>query len=156
MSRHNWVQWNTKAKQGERDFTLKRKGTKDYTRSIKKSKKMAALSDLSNTAVDGMYKDNHKQSIRTNGSNVYNEVLDHLNGSLRVTSIIDSFDLNHYNTTEENRVKNLNPLSRTNSYMNASTFEEYGTFRKGPYIIDDNVDHVCYRRYSDAEDATQL
>nr|CAI5843955.1 unnamed protein product [Callosobruchus analis] len=156
MSRHNWVQWNTKAKQGERDFTLKRKGTKDYTRSIKKSKKMAALSELSNTVVDGVYKENSKQSIRTDGSNVYNEVLDHLNGSLRVTSIIDSFDLSHYNTAEENRVKNINPLSRTNSYINGSTIEEYGTFRKGPYIINDNANHVCYRRYSDSEDATQL
>lgn len=36
IMRYTWVQWHSKAKDGERDFTLKRRGTKDYTHSVKK------------------------------------------------------------------------------------------------------------------------
>lgn len=36
IMRYSWVQWHSKAKNGERDFTLKRRGTRDYTHSVKK------------------------------------------------------------------------------------------------------------------------
>ncbi|XP_076272961.1 solute carrier family member bloated tubules isoform X3 [Rhynchophorus ferrugineus] len=54
MLRHNWVQWNTKSLSGERDFTLKRRGTKDYTKTIKKRAKKEA-SELSAMSVHGAY-----------------------------------------------------------------------------------------------------
>ncbi|XP_030753330.1 sodium-dependent nutrient amino acid transporter 1-like isoform X1 [Sitophilus oryzae] len=54
MLRHEWVQWNTKSQTGERDFTLKRRGTKDYTRTIKKKAKKEAR-ELTAMSIAGAY-----------------------------------------------------------------------------------------------------
>lgn len=75
---------------------------------------------------------------------------------------MDSFDppgLNIYDAERRRSYKtNLNPLSRpktiTDLNVDGSNSEDYGTFRKGPYVINDDVGHVCHRRYS--EEATEL
>lgn len=39
MLRHGWIQWRSKSGQGDRDFTLRRRGTRDYTHSVKHRKR---------------------------------------------------------------------------------------------------------------------
>lgn len=158
MSRHNWIQWNSKAQQGERDFTLKRKGTKDYTRSIKKSKKLA-ISELSSSPLPGVYNGNPKRP--SNESHIYNELAEastfprRSNGN--IVTHTNTIDLNQYNTIviPENGISASRPLSNGNGYS-VSVTDEYGSFRKGPYIIHENVDHVCFRKMQENEDATEL
>ncbi|KAG5887858.1 hypothetical protein JTB14_005624 [Gonioctena quinquepunctata] len=163
ISRHNWIQWNTKAQHGERDFTLKRKGTKDYTRSIKKNKK--AHSDITSSSVDGVYKeDSGKQSVGTsNGSNIYTE-LSNANrarakegSQLRVTSLTDSFEVDQSSSLSGGDRPPRRPLTHEGIVLRNEIPEQYGTFRKGPYIIsNNNVQHVCFRKYSESDNATEL
>lgn len=105
--RYNWVHWHSKAKQGQRDFTLKRRGTKDYTHSVKKYSKPQpksynqTASELSG-AVDILGNDKNQNNIRlSNGSSTYAEPYQENNGAsyyhaqpqqLRVTSLVDSFE----------------------------------------------------------------
>ncbi|CAH1284311.1 unnamed protein product [Diabrotica balteata] len=152
ISRHNWVQWNSKAQSGERDFTLKRKGTKDYTKSIKRTKKLAVAE-----AFKEKEEKLEKQSTNTsNGTNIYSELNESNNihkkphqnerPPYRVVSLSDA------NFIQFNGRKN--PLARREV---VSMPDEYGTFRRGPYVIEDEqVDHVCFRKISDHEDATEL
>lgn len=51
---------------------------------------------------------------------------------------------------------NINPLSRPNVHVDLVNSDEYGTFRKGPYVINGEVGHVCHRKYSETEEATEL
>nr|AHH29252.1 BLOT-like protein [Leptinotarsa decemlineata] len=156
ISRHTWIQWNTKAQHGERDFTLKRKGTKDYTKSIKKNKK---LNVLAQSSVDGIYKENNgRQSIGKEGSHIYaelikeNRTMSREPAHLRVTSLTDSFEVDHPSSISSNRSLRNDVVVLRNEIP-----EQYGTFRKGPYIIsNNNVEHVCFRRNSDRESATEL
>jgi solute carrier family 6 (neurotransmitter transporter) len=175
MLRHNWIQWRSKTKQGERDFTLKRRGTRDYTRSIKKSAKKANINSnqvvkndqnqnvrVSNTSaeyVEPYYMENERPLALTNGRAGKKAK------PLRLTSLVDSMDppspsftINIRNTYDGFRT-NINPLSRTHAVdiHDSSNSEGYGTFRKGPYIIpESHITHVCHRRYSQSEDATEL
>lgn len=181
ISRHNWVQWNSKAQQGEKDFTLKRKGTKDYTRSVKKARKLInqAPSDLSTASVQGIY----KQEILAHwtGGNVYNELPEIINSNQRryhtnynsiVTSEtnpnnnsnsmeMDRYDQNNLtlpntlNLYTSNPVKrNSNPFSHT--YRVTDKYED-GSLRKGPYIISDQeVDHICFRKSNENNDVSEL
>ncbi|CAG9818963.1 unnamed protein product [Phaedon cochleariae] len=166
ISRHNWVQWNSKAQHGERDFTLKRKGTKDYTRSIKKIKK--TQSEVTPSSIDGVYKEsNGKQSVGTNnGSNIYTELYDaNANRStrnqppiqqLQVSSVTDSVTTTPSVSVISNGRFQNEPQTQIIT-VNGTIPEEYGTFRKGPYIIKkDNMEHVCFRKFSDNENATEL
>lgn len=104
--RYNWVHWHSKAKQGQRDFTLKRRGTKDYTHSVKKYSKPQpksynqTSSELSG-AVDILGNDKNQNNIRlSNGSSTYAEPYQDNGASyynvqpqqLRVTSLVDSFE----------------------------------------------------------------
>ncbi|CAH1105467.1 unnamed protein product [Psylliodes chrysocephalus] len=168
ISRHNWIQWNTKAKSGERDFTLKRKGTKDYTKSIKKNKKILA-SCQSPQSVHGMYKEKiEKDNIdNNNSSNIYTELNEANmisnkqspveNGQFRIVSLTDSLNSNQMDQKYKEKPKARNPLARREIILNDSMPDEYGTFRKGPYIIpNNNIEHVCFRKLSDNEDATEL
>lgn len=50
----------------------------------------------------------------------------------------------------------LNPLAKPNLHVDLGNSEEYGTFRRGPYVINDEIGHVCHRRYSHMEEATEL
>lgn len=183
ISRHNWLQWNSKTQQGERDFTLKRKGTRDYTRSIKKQKKVT-ISELSTLSVEGVYKNaNPKQSISsTEGGNIYTELTNALspnvlNGSsetlstLRATSlpntsasrssnnVANKFRVaslpNNLDINEESTGKYYDPMSDTDR---KKKFQENGTLRKGPYVItgDIEADHVCQRKFSDNKEVTEL
>lgn len=188
IQRHNWIQWNSKAQNGERDFTLKRRGTKDYTRSVKRSMKKshANTSDLSATTISCSYSpnDQNHNNIRTSGSNSYDEpyemkrnepmstiirVNGHSNPSistLRITSLVDSINpsTHTYTTTSTTRSSypgNINPLARPVHYEelhDSSNSEGYGTFRKGPYIIenDEMVGHVCHRKHNEHEISTEL
>lgn len=181
MLRHTWIQWNTKAKQGERDFTLKRKGTRDYTRSVKKSAKKAKAEIVSNNPLPNT----NETLINPRASESSGEYIEPYyfeqqeqatlprirqfnenNKPLRVTSLIDSLEpssptisVKFRNTYNDTYRTNLNPLSRTQTIdiQDSSNSEGYGTFRKGPYTIpDSNITHVCHRRFSQSEDATEL
>lgn len=177
MLRHTWIQWNSKAKQGERDFTLKRKGTRDYTRSVKKSVKKEKTEIVSNNPLP-----NQKSPPRPSDSSgeyiepYYFEQQEEAtlprirqfndNKPLRLTSLVDSLEpssptisVKFRNTYNDAYKTNLNPLSRTQTIdiQDSSNSEGYGTFRKGPYTIpDSNITHVCHRRFSQSEDATEL
>lgn len=103
--RYNWVHWHSKAKEGQRDFTLKRRGTKDYTHSVKKYSKprpksytqtSSELSTSANVTVNG---DKNQNNIRlSNGSSTYAEPYQEKEEGnykvqpLRVTSLVDSFE----------------------------------------------------------------
>lgn len=194
--RYNWVQWHSKAKEGERDFTLKRRGTKDYTHSIKKYNNpqgksyMQTTSDLSVTPDSNAYhkNDQNQNNIRmSNRSSTYAEVYYtggnyspnsvHLNGDasynrpLRITSLVDSFEApviqiyeNGSGVNIAQHKTNINPLARLSRdssvfgdvHMDNSNSEGYGTFRKGPYVIHDDTGHVCHRKFSQHEEATEL
>lgn len=104
--RYNWVHWHSKAKEGHRDFTLKRRGTKDYTHSVKKYSKpqpktyTQTSSELS-ASTGVINSDKNQNNIRlSNGSSTYAEPYQ-ANGTsyynvqpqqLRVTSLVDSFE----------------------------------------------------------------
>ncbi|CAG9855929.1 unnamed protein product [Phyllotreta striolata] len=155
ISRHNWIQWNTKAKSGERDFTLKRKGTKDYTKSIKKNKKILTATN-SPQGPRGMYKETSDKDTVYNNNNELrgapksnNHKNDAENGKFHLISLTDTLNHNHQ---YKERPQTQNPLARREIVL-----DEYGTFRngKGPYVIPtDTPDHVCFRKIS--EDATEL
>ncbi|KAJ8937841.1 hypothetical protein NQ318_022259 [Aromia moschata] len=165
MSRHTWIQWNSKAQHGEKDFTLKRQGTRDYTRSIKKKSKKAA-SDIT-PSMPGLYMPNGNNQIILDDSHNYIELYDSPNESnsslsrnarnqqagnpLRVTSLIDSFEQDYSYKVGSPRARqhaSFNPAPRANMYGAA--------VRKGPYTVDEGaVGHVCYRRFSETEDATE-
>ncbi|XP_017786840.1 PREDICTED: sodium-dependent nutrient amino acid transporter 1 isoform X2 [Nicrophorus vespilloides] len=174
MMLHNWMQWQSKAQDGERDFTLKRRGTKEYTHSVKNRSKYNSksytptISDSSTISGTLTYKKgdqlkNYESYLR---SNSYEK-------PLRVTSLIDVMDSTPINTFQRNSVSggyktNYNPLANVNntqtvqvSYLDGhtdgSTSEGYGTYRKGPFVIeDDGLEHVCHRRSSFNEQATEL
>lgn len=184
MLRHNWIQWNSKAQNGERDFTLKRRGTKDYTRSVKRTmkKSQANNSDLS-TTISRSYSSNDQNhnNIRRSVSNSYDEpyhlrqteptsTIIHVNGqnnpsisTLRITSLVDSINppTHTYTSPRNSYPGNINPLARPVHYEelhDSSNSEGYGTFRKGPYIIenDEMVGHVCHRKHNEHEISTEL
>ncbi|XP_050295755.1 sodium- and chloride-dependent neutral and basic amino acid transporter B(0+)-like isoform X2 [Anthonomus grandis grandis] len=72
MLRYNWVQWNSKSQSGERDFTLKRRGTKEYTRTIRKKAKKEA-SELSANSIPGAYFKND-MNVTINNNTIPNGV----------------------------------------------------------------------------------
>lgn len=49
IMRLNWFQWHSKAASGTRDFTLKRRGTKEYTHSVKNRAKYARRNNTEKT-----------------------------------------------------------------------------------------------------------
>lgn len=188
ISRLNWIQWSTKAQQGEKDFTLKRKGTRDYTRSVKKNKKIQnqAPSELSTESIQGVYKQNNKTNLMQN--NIYAEVPEHvtknqkindyLSNKPRVTSLpnrmhkmnmleMNRYEQNNYRPTSLQQEKEpsnvytssplsnpINPLSQINRN---NKYEELGSLRKSPFVISDNeVDHICFRKYSGNNDVSEL
>ncbi|KAL1517046.1 hypothetical protein ABEB36_000862 [Hypothenemus hampei] len=181
MQRYNWVQWNSKNQSGERDFTLKRRGTKEYTKTIKKKAKRE-ISELSAMGLPGTYF-NNKTSVNNNNSKSSN------NGYSKTYTVYnesqsDSLEPqippkrhhhhhhHHINNNNNNNNNNRSSLpvskrapsdhwSRPFSYPIVTSYEEensegYGTFRnKGPYIIDGDIGHVCHRK-SDHEAVTEL
>lgn len=178
ISRLNWIQWNSKAQRGEKDFTLKRKGTRDYTRSVKRNKKMKVPSEMSTVSIQGIYKEKTKE--KSNESNIYAEVPELASPNHHYSSHeekIPSPPVNNDNTysLEMNRYdqsnfrenfkpnvytsspinKPINPLSQTN--RNRGKYGDIGSLSKGPYIISDNeVDHICFRKYSQSNDISEL
>ncbi|XP_045461897.1 sodium-dependent nutrient amino acid transporter 1-like isoform X2 [Harmonia axyridis] len=159
MQRYTWVQWCSKIQQGERDFTLKRRGTRDYTKGIKKEAKKKAVQEKNITPQSPSfvsYEENGNGQIRIVANNPTvlsqeNEMtykknsVSHSNGSSEWTSTAKRKDETEFKT-------NMNPYAR-----NSDSNEEYGLFRKGPYFIDEkSIEHVCHRKYSNTEDATEL
>lgn len=100
--RYNWVHWHSKAKEGQRDFTLKRRGTKDYTHSVKKySKPQPKSYTQTSSELSTALGDKNQNNIRlSNGSSTYAEPYQENGASyynmppqqLRVTSLVDSFE----------------------------------------------------------------
>ncbi|KAF5280549.1 hypothetical protein FQR65_LT00300 [Abscondita terminalis] len=137
IMRYTWVQWHSKAKNGERDFTLKRRGTKDYTHSVKKRREpygktyistISNASTLSRQSPESYRNDLNQNSIKRNFdeplsvsvSNPYNKQTTKIivnndkefNGALQVTSLISS---------------NLNSPMIENVYVNNHNF--YPTYK---------------------------
>lgn len=170
--RHDWIQWrSTAGAGGERDFTLKRRGTRDYTHSVKnrritpgeKGKHTSsdlgvAIRGLSSHSLNNYDAIDHKQ--QNNGPH---------NGKrhpLEVVSITDTLERQEkprhsdsFYFTNGNS-NNLNPLGIPSLYgvdttTNDSNSEGYGTIRNGPYVIaNGEFDHVCWRKSH--EQATEL
>lgn len=162
--------------QGEKDFTLKRKRTRDYTKSVKKITKLQnqAPSELSTVSFEGIYKQKNKPDL--NFGNIYTEVPEQVSPNHKTTvppvneRVIASpkknrYDrnnlmisalpstLNSYSSSSVSRSRN--PLSQTN--QNKFLCEDFGSLRKGPYIISDNeVDHICFRKYSGNNEVSEL
>lgn len=169
IQRHNWIQWNSKAQKGERDFTLKRRGTKDYTRSIKKERKMQAaqVSELG-SSITGLYSRKSDLGMTSPPQNYYLNAapttlprLETRKKPMRVTSLVSTLNHPNYVTDRSSYPGHVNPLIRNlhNSYadeyhQDGSNSEGYGTFRRGPYIISGTEEsHICKRDY---EGATKL
>lgn len=109
---------------------MKRRGTKDYAHSVKKRSKRSydpTTSELSTVTGSITFKHNDPNQ-------------NHVEPPFFTASI-------------KNDVR---PLSSLQLYDNEPELDNYGTFRnKGPYIIiDDDVEHVCHRKYQDM--ATEL
>lgn len=170
MLRHGWVQWRSKSGQGDRDFTLRRRGTRDYTHSVKNQKRNPQLvnpqyisatniSDL--TTVQRPSTSSIKSDTNDNSVNYDHDYMRH---PLQVVSITDTLERKYtpkvlqnndrYNGSNRNV---LNPLGVPSMYGDTgeSNSEGYGTIRNGPFIIaKDDFDHVCWRR--SIENATHL
>ncbi|KAB0796651.1 hypothetical protein PPYR_10712 [Photinus pyralis] len=182
IMRYSWVQWHSKAKNGERDFTLKRRGTRDYTHSVKKRREpygKAYIPTISsnpstlsrNSPRPFNQNDLNQNSIKTNYAeplrilvNSPNNNKMYLNSdqrALHVTSFNSQPTVNSNSYSDYQTKTNLNPLSvHTNgdpvAMENVAT-ETYGTFRKGPYVIPHaNGAHICHRKYNEAEISTEL
>lgn len=91
MLRYNWVQWNSKSQTGERDFTLKRQGTKEYTKTIRKKAKKEA-SELSAMSIPGAYYKN-EASVTINNNTLANGAM--TNGNARFSN--QSNESSNYN-----------------------------------------------------------
>lgn len=140
---------------------MKRRGTKDYAHSVKKRSKRSyapALSDISTTTGSMSYK---QQEETSNYKEPFYFTTKFINDErpLRITSLIDTLDSpnssNYRNVSSyPGSKRNINPMANLKQDVNEDE-DSYGTFRKGPFIIqDDNIDHVCHRKLS--EDATEL
>lgn len=173
MLRHGWIQWRSKTGQGDRDFTLRRRGTRDYTHSVKHRKRDPALVGtryVSTTNVSDSTTLNHistpsiKSDLNENSVLSNSQVTKH---PLQVISITDTLERNNTPRVLQSKLdidrfagrSVLNPLGVPSMYgdvTNDSSDGGYGTIRNGPYIIaKDQFDHVCWRKSSN-ENATQL
>ena len=184
--RYNWVQWHVKAKDGQRDFTLKRKGTRDYMHSVKNRSKYSTRkytpSDsamISQSSQASIYKinDQNQNNIdirKIRGPSESYEIPSSrykfqpsFDRPLRITSMIERSEAPN-NFKHPNRATyisdhklNLNPmvnLHKLEEQNDGNASEGYGTFRNGPYIIEgEDLDHICHRRNSAySEQATEL
>lgn len=166
MLRHGWIQWRSKTGQGDRDFTLRRRGTRDYTHSVKHRKRdpnLVGTRYVSTTNVsEATTLHRLSSSSLKSDLNENNMTQKH---PLQVVSITDTLERNATPRVLQDKFQNdrygrniLNPLGVPSMYgeNNESNSEGYGTIRNGPYIIaKDDFDHVCWRKSSN-EHATQL
>ncbi|XP_022909976.2 sodium- and chloride-dependent neutral and basic amino acid transporter B(0+) isoform X1 [Onthophagus taurus] len=152
---YNYVQWHSKAKDGERDFTLRRRGTRDYTHSVKNRSKYDVKKYVSNTSDSSMNTDSI--AFRKSDQNQNNLSLMNLKNfgeskPSRITSLVDVLEPNPINNTAQRS-------SLGNRNDDGGQSEGYGTFRNGPYIIgSDEAGHVCHRKDNKSyfEEATVL
>lgn len=176
MLRHGWIQWRSKTGQGDRDFTLRRRGTRDYTHSVKHRKRESTLVGTRYVSTTNVSEATtlHHFSTSSLKSDLNENSVSLSNGHstkhpLQVISITDTLERNSTPRVLQNKfVDNdrygggrnvLNPLAVPSMYgdiTNESNSEGYGTIRNGPYIIaKDDFDHVCWRKTAN-ENATQL
>ncbi|KRT81358.1 neurotransmitter transporter [Oryctes borbonicus] len=113
IMRYNWVQWHSKAKNGQRDFTLRRRGTREYTHSVKNRskyspRKYVPASNESSVNTDSIAfrkNDQNQNNIAIMSMSTYNEPYFPINNihnkhlpattiprPLRVTSLVDTLD----------------------------------------------------------------
>ena len=115
IRRRDWVQWREKIddSDGRRDFTLKRRATRDYTNSIMKNTRRR-------------HRNQRSQSILSPNSISRPPGLSrgHTNSQFQLTSIIDSF---------ENQGRELRDSKGSGSVQTSS--EGYGTIRNGSYVL---------------------
>ncbi|KAF5288263.1 hypothetical protein FQA39_LY04031 [Lamprigera yunnana] len=142
IMRYSWVQWHSKAKNGERDFTLKRRGTKDYTHSIKKRREPRGktyVSTVSNTStlsreLPKLYNnDLNQNSIKTNyaeplrilvntpypkqSTKVFLNNGSEFNRTLQVTSLVNNLNSS---ITENPYVNSRNTYPTDNTKVNVN------------------------------------
>ncbi|XP_019766343.1 sodium- and chloride-dependent neutral and basic amino acid transporter B(0+) isoform X3 [Dendroctonus ponderosae] len=176
MLRYNWVQWNSKSRSGERDFTLKRRGTKEYTKTIRKKAKREA-GELSVLGLQGAYIKNNNNGTGSGWGDV-NHPIQTVASSEQDASMLDSLEVDvppkhhhhhHHHPNQRNTFsgadapKGETPFRssfpvyaspKSGEIANDENSEGYGTFRnKGPYIIDGDIGHVCHRRYDNEHEA---
>lgn len=111
--RYNWVQWHSKAKDGQRDFTLRRRGTREYTHSVKNRSKYSPRkyvpasneSSINTDSIAYRKNDQNQNNITLMNLSTYNEPYYPVNNiqnkhlpntsiprPLRVTSLVDTLD----------------------------------------------------------------
>lgn len=142
---------------------------------------MNVPSEMSATCIQGVYTQKNRDNV--NDGNIYAEVPEmtpiqrinnfssnELRTSPRKNDGIMTLEMNRYdknkfietplpnplNLYTSNPIQNpINPLSQTN--RNRGKYEDIGSLNKGPYIISDNeVDHICFRKYSENNDVSEL
>lgn len=183
MLRHGWIQWRSKSGQGDRDFTLRRRGTREYTRSVKHRKRQQqAETNLVGTRYLSTTNVSDSTMQRPSSSSLHSEMHEtvpfeplqnhnypKVKHPLQVISITDTLERREsrvvpkvlktkYDDKDRHNGRTmLNPLGVPSMYGDCgeSNSEGYGTIRNGPFIISkDDFDHVCWRRAS--ENATHL
>ncbi|KAK9753653.1 hypothetical protein QE152_g1820 [Popillia japonica] len=114
IMRYNWVQWHSKAKDGQRDFTLRRRGTREYTHSVKNRSKYSPRkyvpasneSSINTDSIAFRKNDQNQNNIAIMSMSTYNEPYFPINNiqnkhlpntnniprPLRVTSLVDTLD----------------------------------------------------------------
>lgn len=174
MLRHGWIQWRSKSGQGDRDFTLRRRGTRDYTHSVKHRKRQTNLvgtryvstTNVSDaTTLQRPSSSSVRSDLNENSMTLDNDY--HIKHPLQVISITDTLERKcppkvlQTKYDERDRYNGsrsvINPLGVPSMYgdLGESNSEGYGTIRNGPFIISkDDFDHVCWRKA--AENATHL
>lgn len=163
MQRYTWMQWCIKIQQGERDFTLRRRGTRDYTKGIKKEIKKNAIQTkyITQQNISSVDYQKNKTGDKNISPNTHRTVLTNENEMIYTNGNETIFNEFPRNMSNDNHIedkmeikKNMNPLARNSS---SDTSEDLAVLRKGPYVIGENsIAHVCHRKYSYTEDATEL
>lgn len=133
LVRHAWKQWKSVCDDtGERDFTLRRRGTKDWTSSIKKGQYSHASRNQSHSI--SKYNVSSKHASITGGSNSPN-----YSGSVFGDSAIEE-DMN----SDKYHPTNQSPRSRKSSTKRSSDAYLYHQQRpgQGQVEVDDGATHM--------------
>ncbi|KAK5642446.1 hypothetical protein RI129_008613 [Pyrocoelia pectoralis] len=131
IMRYSWVQWHSKAKNGERDFTLKRRGTRDYTHSVKKRREPYAKTYISTISNPSTLSRNSPRPFNKNDLN-QNSIKTNYAEPLRI--LVNSPYSNPNNTkiylNSDQRALHVTSVNNTNnppSVHKHSSFTEYET-----------------------------
>ncbi|GLV45625.1 bloated tubules [Carabus blaptoides fortunei] len=166
--RYSWIQFRSTSGNNDRDFTLKRRSTRDYTHSVKYRRnttdnRYVSTTNMSDaTVLPSMSSPSHKSDQNDNSINSGQS----MRYPLEVVSITDTLERDAKPAELGSKTYYLESVSVGNSHgvpalygeavSNDTNSEGYGTISKEPYIIaNTEFDHVCWRRVSH-EETTEL